>query len=351
MALAKAALRGLGLGSGPRALLRLLSLLLAVQGDRGTEEYLKREYSLTKPYQGLGASSSGSHWELLGNAMVTTQFVRLTPDLQSRQGAIWNRIPCALRDWELQVHFKIHGQGKKNLNGDGLGIWYTRDRMQAGPVFGSADQFSGLGVFVDTYPNEEKQHESKKRRYSPTTQRIFPYLSAMVGNGSISYDHTRDGRPNEIGGCSAHVRNLNHDTFIVIRYLRRRLTVMIDIDGKNEWRDCIDVPGVRLPLRYYFGASSATGDLTDNHDIVSLKLYQLMEEGEHLPGEGDGEEEEVLTPSVDNFDPHEDALPEPMSGLALFAVMLMCLVGAVIAVVIGIISYQKWQEQSRKRFY
>lgn len=32
----------------------------------------------------------------------------------------------------MQVHFKIHGQGKKNLNGDGLAIWYTKERMQKG---------------------------------------------------------------------------------------------------------------------------------------------------------------------------------------------------------------------------
>lgn len=30
------------------------------------------------------------------------------------------------------MHFKIHGQGKKNLHGDGLAIWYTKDRMQPG---------------------------------------------------------------------------------------------------------------------------------------------------------------------------------------------------------------------------
>ncbi len=28
---------------------------------------------------------------------------------------------------------------------------------------------------------------------------------------------------------------------------------------------------VRLPLGYYFGLSAATGDLADNHDIVSFK--------------------------------------------------------------------------------
>lgn len=31
--------------------------------------------------------------------------------------------------------------------------------LSLGPVFGNMDKFVGLGVFVDTYPNEEKQQE------------------------------------------------------------------------------------------------------------------------------------------------------------------------------------------------
>lgn len=38
--------------------------------------------------------------------------------------------------------------------------------------------------------------------------------------------------------------------------------VMIDIDGQHEWRDCLDLPGVRLPQGYYFGATAITGDLS-----------------------------------------------------------------------------------------
>lgn len=35
---------------------------------------------------------------------------------------------------------------------------FGNDRLSliAGPVFGNRDFFTGLGVFVDTYPNEEK---------------------------------------------------------------------------------------------------------------------------------------------------------------------------------------------------
>ncbi|KAH0510090.1 Vesicular integral-membrane protein VIP36 [Microtus ochrogaster] len=29
----------------------------------------------------------------------------------------------------MHVHFKVHGTGKKNLHGDGIALWYTRDRL------------------------------------------------------------------------------------------------------------------------------------------------------------------------------------------------------------------------------
>lgn len=43
--------------------------------------------------------------------------------------------------------------------------------------------------------------------------------------------------------------------------------------------------------------------------------------------------------------------PTPLSGLALFLIVFFSLVFSVFAIVIGIILYNKWQDQSRKRFY
>lgn len=186
-----------------RAGLWLLAVALRLGGPRAeqTEEHLKREHSLSKPYQGVGSASSGL-WDLQGNAMVMTQYIRLTPDAQSKRGAVWNRVPCYLRDWEMQVHFKIHGQGKKNLNGDGFAIWYTKDRMQPGPVFGSKDNFLGLGVFVDTYPNEEKQQEVSEGRWpspccSPGACRVWHgqrWLSTQVTASQLVQPFTRTAR-------------------------------------------------------------------------------------------------------------------------------------------------------------
>ncbi|XP_017296583.1 VIP36-like protein [Kryptolebias marmoratus] len=302
-----------------------------------SEEFMKREYSLVKPYRGLGFSSS-SQWDLMGTAMVMPDYVRLTPDQQSRQGAVWSRIPFVLRDWELKVHFKVHGQGKKNFNGDGLAVWLTKERMQNGPVFGNMNQFTGLGVFVDTYPNSEKNHD-----------RTFPYISVMLGNGTLSYDHDRDGRSTELGGCTAMARNSIHDTFLLLRYFRNRLTLMVDVDGKQEWRECADITGLRLPTGYYFGASSATGDLSDNHDIVSIKVYQLTVE--QTPEEE--EEEEVLTiPRVDNMRQFAvEVEDEGMSGVQIFFTLLFSVLGLFVLVVVGLVVYGRWKENKRKRFY
>ncbi|XP_028270420.1 VIP36-like protein [Parambassis ranga] len=300
------------------------------------EEFLKREYSLAKPYRGLGFSSS-SQWDLMGTTVVTPDYVRLTPDQQSRQGAVWSRIPFILRDWELKVHFKIYGQGKKNLNGDGLAIWLTRDRMQNGPVYGSKNHFLGLGIFVDTYPNADKTHD-----------RTFPYVSVMLGNGTLSYDHERDGRPTELGGCTAMARNAIYDTFLLVRYTKNRLTLMVDVDGKQEWRECADITGVRLPTGYFFGASSATGDLSDNHDIISMKLYQLTVD--RTPEEDD--EEEVTIPRVDNMQQfHVEVEEEGMSGVQLFFTILFSILGLGVLAVVGLMLYSRWKENKRKRFY
>ncbi|XP_031453986.1 vesicular integral-membrane protein VIP36 [Phasianus colchicus] len=325
-------------------------LLLAGVGPRlapaeltdGNSEHLKREHSLMKPYQGAG-SAAMPLWDFQGSTMVTSQYVRLTPDERSREGSIWNRVPCFLKDWELHVHFKIHGAGKKNLHGDGLALWYTQERLVPGPVFGSRDNFHGLAIFLDTYPNDE------------ATERVFPYISAMVNNGSLTYDHSKDGRWTELAGCTAEIRNQNHDTFLAVRYSRGRLTVMTDVEDKNEWKNCIDIAGVQLPTGYFFGASAGTGDLSDNHDIISMKLFQLMVEH---PLEDDTVDWTKIEPSVsllkspkDNVDdPTGNFRSGPLTGWKVFLLLLCALLGIIVCAVVGAVVFQKRQERN-KRFY
>ncbi|KAJ7406222.1 Vesicular integral-membrane protein VIP36 [Willisornis vidua] len=389
-----------GLVAAAALVLVLVGLRLALaELTDGNSEHLKREHSLMKPYQGAG-SAAMPLWDFQGSTMVTSQYVRLTPDERSREGSIWNHVPCFLKDWELHVHFKIHGAGKKNLHGDGLALWYTQDRLVPGPVFGSKDKFHGLAIFLDTYPNDEATEgmtghgtqcsglvgkvvmgpgldlmisevfsnlsgsliflqplceSGAVSALATQYRRVFPYISAMVNNGSLTYDHSKDGRWTELAGCSADLRNQNHDTFLAIRYSRGRLTVMTDVEDKNEWKNCIDIAGVQLPTGYFFGASAGTGDLSDNHDIISMKLFQLMVEH---PAEDETVDWTKIEPSVsllkspkDNVDdPTGNFRSGPLTGWKVFLLLLCALLGIIVCAVVGAVVFQKRQERN-KRFY
>ncbi|KAG8040183.1 hypothetical protein G9C98_000753 [Cotesia typhae] len=179
-----------------------------------THDFMKREHSLVKPYQGMGMTIP--YWDFLGSTMVTKNYIRLTPDLQSR-----------------------------DLFGDGFAIWYAKDRMASGPVFGNKDFFHGLAVILDTYSNHNGPHNHQ-----------HPYISAMINNGSLHYDHDRDGTHTQLAGCEAKF-------------------LSTDISNKAAWQECFKVNGIKLPTGYYFGISATTGDLSDHHDILSVKLYEL----------------------------------------------------------------------------
>lgn len=60
----------------------------------------------------------------------------------------------------------------------------------------------------------------------------------MVNNGSMGYDHDRDGTHTEIAGCETGGRNKDYDTFMAIRYLDNKLSVSIyvyvDYSGQQQ---------------------------------------------------------------------------------------------------------------------
>lgn len=91
----------------------------------------------------------------------------------------------------------------------------------------------------------------------------------------MSYDHDRDGTHTQLAGCEAKFRNLDYETHISIKYHKEVLTVYTDIENKNQWKLCFESANVKLPTGYFLGASATTGDLSDNHDIISLKFYEL----------------------------------------------------------------------------
>merc|ERR1711970_335287 len=174
----------------------------------------------------------------------------------------------------------------------------------------------------------------------------------MINNGSISYDHDRDGTHTMLGGCTLQFRNMKHETWIAIRYEDDKLTVSHDLYNKRAWAPCFSVEGVKLPTGYYFGMSATTGDLSDAHDVISIKTYELD------TGDGVSKEErpnilpeaEKVTNNEKEEKDTESTVPS-MSGVKKFFIGLLVVLGIVVLVVVGIMIYQNQQENNRKRFY
>jgi len=277
--------------------------------------------------------------------MITSNYVRLTADKQGSKGYIWNSVPVHLRSWEMHLHFKVWSPSKKDLFGDGFAFWYTKDRMQSGDIFGNQDPFVGLGVFIDTYSNHNGAHNH-----------AHPYISAMVSNGTLRYDHDMDGTHTEIAGCEAQLRNKDYETFLLFRYENRKLTVKVDVDDKRGWRPCFEVDGVHLPTGYFFGFSAATGDLVDNHDVIGVKTYELSTPSSGR--DGGAEDPMAISPRAEYYDSpraRKDDAGSGLSGVAIFFIVLGVLMAVVVIGIVIVVCLDSGNAMpsrpGRKRFY
>ena len=55
----------------------------------------------------------------------------------------------------------------------------------------------------------------------------------MVNNGTLHYDHDRDGTHTELAGCEAKFRNKDYETYAAIRYQDNVLKVRVLLELQN----------------------------------------------------------------------------------------------------------------------
>ncbi|RKO99547.1 hypothetical protein CXG81DRAFT_3004, partial [Caulochytrium protostelioides] len=219
-------------------------------------------FSLSPPY--IDENLNNRYWDFGGDTLLeVNKFVRMTQDRPAQDGWIWSKQPLNARAWQVEFEFAVHGKPGV-VHGDGFAFWYTMDRAVEGPVFGSKDQFQGLGVFFDTYPNGRHPH-------------AFPYVNAMVGDGKTPYDHATDGVSNEIGGCSLNFRNKNWPTRARVRYVPK-LGIKVDLVVRSDgvWESCFEAPAANLTAGGYLGFTAWTGDVSDAHDLLRVDTYSLL---------------------------------------------------------------------------
>ncbi|XP_063901329.1 protein ERGIC-53-like [Zophobas morio] len=198
-------------------------------------------------------------WELSERASLKPDSVRIVPALPQSSGQIWNRNPVYYQDW--QVVFKVRITGTKDLGADGIAFWYTSLKQEPGPVYGSADHWKGLGVFLDTFNNDGRGPPS--------------VILAVVNDGTLSYKHGEDGFGQSIGSCSARLRNTVEPVEVTVQYSNKILTVSTLDPKTQQAKVCFPPQPVQLPIKGHFGFTSSTGALFDNHDLISVETFHL----------------------------------------------------------------------------
>lgn len=117
---------------------------------------------------------------------MASDFVRLAPSVPGLKGSVWRQTPNEYKEWEVEFQFKAFGQGQ--VGGRGLAFWYTQERAIEGNVFGSKDQWRGLGVFLDTAdPANQVSPAPPLSFFVPC---IYPLLFSMLIYQLSMEDHT-----------------------------------------------------------------------------------------------------------------------------------------------------------------
>ncbi|KAH9975563.1 concanavalin A-like lectin/glucanase [Lactifluus volemus] len=216
-----------------------------------------RTHSLFAPY--IDQDLQNRWWDFGADAYVNTnKYIRLTNNKPSLMGWLWSRLPLTASNYIIELEFKISGT-VGHLYGDGIALWITTERAEPGPVFGSKDYFTGLGIFLDTYKNDQ------------SSDYPFPRVIAMKGDGKTSYDIAKDGVPSMIGECTAHYRRSKVATKLKVIYVKdTQLDVKVQWKAWEEWSDCFTLKDISLPMNPYIGLSAMTGDVSDAHDIISV---------------------------------------------------------------------------------
>jgi len=226
------------------------------------------KYSFKGPYL---AQRDGTvpFWEHGGSAIASEESIRITPSLRSKKGYAWTKNKTNFDWWEVELVFRISGRGR--IGADGLALWFTEERGVEGPVFGSNDRWKGLGIFFDSFDNDNKHNN--------------PYMMGVANDGTMSFDHQNDGATQQLAGCLRDYRNKPFPVKAKLEYYNNALTLLFHggmTSNDQDYEVCFRADNVYLPQSGYFGISAATGGLADDHDVLAFLVSSVQSPEQYM---------------------------------------------------------------------
>lgn len=231
----------------------------------------------SQTYQLAGNPVNTTGWDLVSNAAVDTDFVRLTTDNGNLYGAIKLATPITLSycdKWKVEFDFRIDGNGTAQFGrGDGFTFWYLANPptgFVSGGGLGIPGNASGLMVGFDIFNNTTEGQMSKIH---------LLYGTNNTAGNNIEYNTTP--------GSTFHSPDLiSTQPFVGPTFKHVEVNGETDLTNPTNWIIKIKLDGVLIVdqsfapsggaigmSQGYFGFSAATGGASARHSIKNVKVF------------------------------------------------------------------------------
>lgn len=247
-------------------LIFLLTILLCLPG-----RFLSQTYQLT----GNPVNTTG--WDLVSDAVVSGDFVRLTTDQTSRYGAVKLSTPITLSycdKWKVEFDFRIDGNGTTQFGkGDGFTFWYLANPptgFVSGGGLGIPANASGLMVGFDIFNNTTEGQMSKVHILYGTNNTAGNNIEFNTTPGSTFHSPDLIATNPFVGDTYRHVE-VNGETDLTNP---TNWIIKVRINGALIVDQSFAPSGGAVGMSQgYFGFSAATGGASARHSIKNVKVF------------------------------------------------------------------------------
>uniref|UniRef100_A0A9L0RIY0 Lectin, mannose binding 1 like n=1 Tax=Equus caballus TaxID=9796 RepID=A0A9L0RIY0_HORSE len=255
----------------------LSSTFYSPEGGRPPQRRFEYKLSFKGPRLALPGAGI-PFWSHHGDAIPGLEEVRLAPSMRNRSGAVWSRAPVLFSAWEVEMHMRVTGPGRRGAQG--MAVWYTQDRGQVSSVLGGLASWDGIGILFDSSAEDTQSS---------------PAIRVLASDGHTLYEPLGDGASRVLGSCHRDFRNRPYPFRARITYWGQRLRVSVNsgLTPRDPDEVCIDVGPLLLAPGGFFGVSAATSTLADDHDVLSFLTFSLSEPGPEPPPEAFPEMEQL----------------------------------------------------------
>lgn len=96
-------------------------------------------------------------------------------------------------------------------------------------------------------------------------------------NGVEKYHFEKDGATQELAGCSLDIRRAKVATKFRFTYIQDVFSELaIHYQDWDDWETCFKTGNLTIPHNPFLGFSAATGDVSDNHEIISVATNHIV---------------------------------------------------------------------------